>query len=401
VTLKRFEVPPGHVAQAYRFALDPTADQIRGGTSRVRQLCEVQTRRTQRSSDRCTAPQIETSHTLVGAVHHGAIRLEPDRRHVTLPRLGTIRVHERTGKLERRLANGTARILAATVSLHRGRWQVAFQVEVERAATTPSRPDAVVGVDLGVKHLAVCADESGQVRFIDNPGHFEAALKRLRRASRQVSRRRGPDRRTGQAPSNRWRKADHERSRIFHRVANLRENALHHLTTGLAVEYGTIVIEDLNVAGMLANRRLARRIADLGFGTIRRQLAYKSEWNSGRLVVADRWFPSSKTCSGCGAVKAKLPLHYRVFQCDACGLVADRDVNAARNLAALAAACETGTGVAGDQGTTVPNPRRADTRPALRAVGAIPRERKEARTVIAPGGTDLASGNTGDADIRR
>jgi putative transposase len=97
------------------------------------------------------------------------------------------------------------------------------------------------------------------------------------------------------------------------------------------------VVEDLHVAGMLANRRLARHIADAGFGELRRQLGYKTVWNGGRLVVADRWYPSSKTCSGCGTVKTKLALSERTYTCEVCGLVLDRDLNAARNLAALAA----------------------------------------------------------------
>jgi len=129
----------------------------------------------------------------------------------------------------------------------------------------------------------------------------------------------------------------------------------------VTAEYGTVVVEDLNVAGMVKNRRLARHIADAGFGEIRRRLAYKTRRNGCRIVAADRWFPSSKTCSGCGVVKAKLPLHIRTYECDACGLVIDRDANAALNLAALAAACMTGTGVAGDQDTAkVSKPRGAD-----------------------------------------
>jgi len=99
--------------------------------------------------------------------------------------------------------------------------------------------------------------------------------------------------------------------------------------------YGTIVVEDLNVTGMLKNRRLARHIADAGFGQIRRQLGYKTAWYGGRLVMADRFYPSSKTCSGCGAVKAKLRLSERTYYCQQCGLVLDRDHNAARNLASL------------------------------------------------------------------
>ncbi|WP_319461689.1 RNA-guided endonuclease TnpB family protein, partial [Micromonospora sp. RTP1Z1] len=163
------------------------------------------------------------------------------------------------------------------------------------------------------------------------------------------------------------------------------------LTTAISAEYGTVVVEDLNVAGMLRNRRLARKIADAGFGEIRRQLTYKTGWNGGQVHVADRWFPSSKTCCGCGAVKAKLPLHARTFCCDVCGLVMDRDANAACNLAALAAASTTGTGVAGDRGAKAPKPRGADqkTRVTLpsriagagRAGGAtLPRQRQaEAR----------------------
>jgi IS605 OrfB family transposase len=150
-----------------------------------------------------------------------------------------------------------------------------------------------------------------------------------------VLRRQGPDRRTGQQPSNRWCKANARRNRVHHRVANLRRDTVHKLTTGLAREYGTVVVEDLNVAGMVRNRRLARHIADAEFGEIRRQLAYKTTWNGGDLHVADRWFPSSKTCSACQAAKLKLPLRVRTFTCEHCGLVLDRDESAALNLAAL------------------------------------------------------------------
>ncbi|MZE79958.1 IS607 family element RNA-guided endonuclease TnpB [Streptomyces xinghaiensis] len=294
----------------------------------------------------------------------GTIRVDTDGRHVTLPRLGTICVHEPTSALLARVEAGTARILSATVRHERGRWFVSFQAEVKRDLERVARPDVAVGIDLGVKSLAVMADSTGEIRTVANPGHYDAARKQLRRACRTVSRRQGPDRRTGQKPSKRWEKANAQRNKLHHRVANLRQDALHKITTQVAAEYGTIVVEDLNVAGMLRNRRLARRIADAGFGEIRRQLNYKTRRrHATRLVVADRWYPSSKTCSGCGAVKAKLPLHVRTYACDACGLVIDRDDNAALNLAALAAAARTtGTGVAGDQDTPKPvsKPRGAD-----------------------------------------
>ncbi|MFE0673412.1 IS607 family element RNA-guided endonuclease TnpB [Streptomyces sp. NPDC058867] len=324
----------------------------------------------------------------------GTIRVDTDGRQVTLPRLGTIRTHEPTGSLLARIQAQTARILSATVRHERGRWFASFQVEVKRDLERVARPDVAVGIDLGVKTLAVMADSTGEIRTVVNPGHYDAARKQLRHASRIVSRRQGPDRRTGRKPSRRWEKANAQRNKVHHRVANLREDALHKLTTSVAAEYGTVVVEDLNVAGMVKNRRLAPRIADAGFGEIRRQLTYKTrQRHATRLVVADRWYPSSKTCSGCGAVKAKLPLHVRTYECDVCGLVTDRDDNAALNLAALAAACTTGTGVAGDQDTTVvlSKPRGADrktraTRPrrkaeAGRAGGAtLPHQRQtEAR----------------------
>ncbi|WP_406395477.1 IS607 family element RNA-guided endonuclease TnpB [Streptomyces sp. NBC_00887] len=327
----------------------------------------------------------------------GTIRIEADGRHVTLPRIGTVRLHERRPDLRARIDAGTMRILSATVRLDRGRWFASFQVEEKQPLVKVARPDAAVGIDLGIKTLAVLADSDGTVTKEPNLRHLDRAQKQLRRASRVVSRRRGPDRRTGQQPSRRWEKANRFRNKVHHRVANLREDTLHKLTTRLAREYGTIVVEDLNVAGMGRNRRLSRRIADAAFGEIRRQLTYKTRRHGTRLVVADRWFPSSKTCSRCGAVKAKLPLSVRVFECDNCGLVLDRDENAGHNLVALATrtstTSNTGTGVAGDLDPAVvvgSKPRGADrktriTRPRRkagtgRAGGTIPGPRAGTET---------------------
>ena len=132
------------------------------------------------------------------------------------------------------------------------------------------------------------------------------------------------------------RKAARRLGRVHARVAHLRRNLLHSITTELARGYTSVTVEDLNAAGMLANRRLARVVSDAAFGELRRQLAYKTSWYGTELVVADRWYPSSKTCSGCGNVRADLTLGDRVYACDGphgCGLVLDRDVNAAVNLA--------------------------------------------------------------------
>jgi putative transposase len=279
-------------------------------------------------------PRFKTKARAVPSIRFttGTIRLEESRKHVTLPVLGTIKTHESTRKLHRRIVNGTATVKSATVRRESGRWFVSFTLEVERAERRVARPDAVIGVDLGIKTLAVFSDGRPAAA---NSRHYDAARRKLGRLARTVSRRQGPDRRAGQAPSNRWRRANEARNQVHYRTANLRRDALHKLTTSLAREYGTIVVEDLNVAGMLKNRRLARVVADAGFGEIRRQLAYKTQWCGGRLAVASRWYPSSKTCSGCHAVKPKLPLRIRMYVCEPCGLVIDRDENAALNLAAL------------------------------------------------------------------
>jgi transposase len=156
----------------------------------------------------------------------GAIRVEPDRSHVTLPRLGRIKTHESTRKLARRLQAGAARILSATVRLCSGRWYCAFTVEVTRTVRAPARPDATVGVDLGLSTLAVLS--TGQ--RVPNPRHLAASQRKLRAAARTMSRRSGPNRRTGQRPSRRWQRAKDQLTRRHARVGNLRRDALHKLT---------------------------------------------------------------------------------------------------------------------------------------------------------------------------
>jgi putative transposase len=265
----------------------------------------------------------------------GAIRVEADRHHVTLPRLGRIRTHESTRKLAWRLEQGRARIMTATITRTGDRWFVSFSCKVERTIARPRQPLATIGVDVGIRHLAVLSDG----RLIPNPTPLLRAQRRLRRANRQLARRRGPRTAAGfqRSPSEGWRQTRRRLGREHARVANVRHNSLHQLTSELVETYGTIVIERLNVAGLMKNRRLAGRLADASLGRLRRQLAYKTVWAGSVLIEAGRFFPSSKICSGCGHVKAKLPLSEREYRCERCGLVLDRDVNAARNLAALVA----------------------------------------------------------------
>ncbi|WP_033344219.1 IS607 family element RNA-guided endonuclease TnpB [Catenuloplanes japonicus] len=311
----------------------------------------------------------------------GAIRVEPDRTHVVLPRIGRLKLHESARKLARRLEAGTARIMSATVRRDGGRWHVSFTVEVERAARSPARPQSVVGVDVGITHLAVLS--TGEL--VGNPRHLAAAQQRMRTLGRALSRKTGPDRRTGRRPSKRWEQAAARLGRAHARVANLRRDGLHKITTRLTRAHGTIVVEDLNVAGMLANRRLARHVADAGFAEIRRQLTYKTSWSNGRLLVADRWYPSSKTCSACGTVKTKLALHERQYRCEVCGLVIDRDLNASHNLAALAAEYDTaGSGPVAARG--------ADQKTRVR--GQVAMKREPGTTSVGQTGTVLPQGRT-------
>jgi len=285
----------------------------------------------------------------------GAIKVLPDRKHIQLPRIGVLKTQESTRKLARRLDCGTARILAATLSRQADRWFVSFTVEVERAVH-PSNKTSIVGVDVGVRNLAVLSNGAPP---IPNPRALEHSLRKLRRVSRELSRR--------QFGSKRRQRTRYRLARIHARAANLRRDALHKVTTNLATEFGTLVIEDLNIAGLLCNRRLARALTDAGLRELRRMLTYKCHWYGSRLVVVDRFFPSSKRCSACGWVKAKLTLDERTFNCTVCGVALDRDLNAARNLAKLVADVA-------QSGWETRNARGVDVRPSFAGQTTIKRE---------------------------
>lgn len=268
----------------------------------------------------------------------GTIRCEPDRHHVTLPRLGTIHTLESTRKLSRLIERGDARILRATVSFHRGRWQVSLLAELPRPESRPLN-GRVVGVDVGVKDWLVAAEADGtEVMRVPVPQSTIDLDKRKRRLQRRNRNRVSPDRDTKRAPSKRWINAQRRINKVDYRIAAIREDTLHKATTELAKRYDTIVTETLNVAGMsrkggARKRGLNRAISRSGMATTVNMLSYKAT----EPLKADRWFPSSKTCSSCGAVRAKLTLKERTYVCRhaACGHTADRDTNAATNLAML------------------------------------------------------------------
>lgn len=257
-----------------------------------------------------------------------------DLRHVRIPIVGQIRTKESTGKLMRLLDAGKARILRATVSTHAGRWFVSFNCEVEREALTPTHPESTVGVDVGISRLATIVNDQGEViARVAAPKPLKAHERRLRRYQRCMKRRQGPDRKKGQRASKRYRRQKAKVSRLHRRIADTRADACHKLTANLVRTHGKVVVEKLSVTGMTRNRRLAKAVADSGLARIRPQVAYKAPWYGSTCVQADRWYPSSKLCSACGAKNDQLQLRHRRWACVACGVEHDRDDNAGLNLA--------------------------------------------------------------------
>jgi len=208
-------------------------------------------------------------------------------------------------------------LLSATVSRQAGRWFVSFNSEA--VMDDPILSDYVVGVDIGVKKLAVTSD--GEV--FDNPRALVKAQERICLYQKSVSRKR-------KGSSNR-KKAVLKLAGHHYRISNIRKDSLHKASNAIVKIAGVIGIENLDVAGMLKNRRLSRAISDASLSELHRQIGYKAAWHGVIVVKADRYYPSSKTCSSCGEVKQDLSLSERVYRCR-CGLELDRDINAAINL---------------------------------------------------------------------
>lgn len=266
-----------------------------------------------------------------------AIRVGDDNRprSITLPRIGAIAVHNDTRPLRRMLAKDRARILAVTISHRGGRWWASLTVEaadLHPLHCHPTRTDgdhgSWVGVDRGLTAFAVAADVDGTevARFDAAPKPLRSAMTRHRQLTRNLSRKR--------KGSRHHQKAVLAVQRHLHRIANIRRHFLHQVSNALVKTHDRLVVEDLNVTGMLANHRLAQAISDAGWAEFARILCYKQAWRGGQLARADRFFPSTKTCAACGSISTHMTLADRRFTCD-CGFSADRDHNAAVNPGAL------------------------------------------------------------------
>lgn len=251
---------------------------------------------------------------------HGSIHVENSR--IKLPRIGWIRLKE-SGYIP----TENIHILSATISESAGKWFVSVQcrqeVEITQATGEP------VGVDLGIKTMAVCSDG----RMFENPKALRKAQARLRRFQRELFRRK-------KGGKNR-EKTKQKLAKLHWRISNIRRDAIHKATSTITaktkldkVRPSSIVIEDLNVSGMIRNHNLAQAISDVGMSEFRRQITYKSSWYGSKLVVADRFFPSSRLCRHCGSINSELKLSDREWVCG-CGETLNRDLNAALNLKQL------------------------------------------------------------------
>lgn len=205
-----------------------------------------------------------------------------------------------------------------TITRQADRWFISIKCEIEKPSVPDNRPS--VGVDVGIKELAVCSN--GKV--FPNPKAYRRMSRRLKRLQRSVSRKvKGSNNRT---------KAVRNLAKLHAKVSNIRKDAIHKLTHYLAKNHSEIKIEDLSIKAFLKNHKLAGAIADCGMYEFRRQLEYKTEKFSSKLTIVDRFFPSSQICSGCGNHRHKMPLKERLYVCPNCGHTVDRDLNAANNI---------------------------------------------------------------------
>lgn len=284
-----------------------------------------------RKGPKMAAPDFKSRHKSKQSARldNGPDTFSFDNKTVKLPKIGVVKTHE--------ALRFDGKPLSAIVSFVGGRWWLSVQVELPDLPKAESNKPAV-GIDLGIKTALVLSDG----KTFESPKPLKSALERLGRLGRFVSRK--------VKGSNNRKKAAVRLGRQHWKVAQIRKDWQHKVTTAIAKQYGLVGLEDLNVKGMMSNHCLARAITDIGFAEIRRQLEYKAE----KVVVIDRWLPTSKTCSNCGCKKEVLALSERVFHCDHCGFESDRDFNAAINIRTASCA---GNNACGDGSSGGPRKR--------------------------------------------
>jgi putative transposase len=257
----------------------------------------------------------------------GPMRIEPDRRTVTLPVVGALRSKENTRRIERLVRFGKARVLNATLRERWGRLFVSFSCIVENHQYPAPAKGGRAGVDLGMRVLATIVDSDGDITEVPNPAPLRATLTERKRVGRQLS---------GRIPGSRGHDAAKAKlASLDRRCVHLRKQASHQLTTMLADTYSEVVVEDLDLAAMkksMGRRAFRRSVSDAALGQIRPQLTYKMAWRGTTLTIADRWFASSKLHHGCGCRLIEPKKLAKQLVCVVTGEIVDRDINAARNL---------------------------------------------------------------------
>ncbi len=252
--------------------------------------------------------------------HAQSIRYILDQRHtlktykagelLKLPKLGELNIKWS------QIPGGIPKMVTVSKSSS-GKYFVSFMCEVEQVLKPLTKK--VVGVDIGIKDVIVTSDGF----YSGSPRYTYKYQRQLKKAQRVLSRK--------TKGSNSWKKQRIAVAKIHEKIANCRKDFLHKLTTYLVENYDIICIEDLNVSGMMENRKLSKAVADIGMFELKRQLLYKANWYGKQVEVISRWYPSTKTCSNCGTIR-NISLQQRTYECDCCGLVIDRDLNAAINI---------------------------------------------------------------------
>jgi putative transposase len=277
-------------------------------------------RRCKKGDKKVGYPKFKSKKNGIGSfMLRGCITIENNR--IKLPKIGWVRLKE-----DNYLPTNGVKIMSANISERAGHWLISVLVGTQKEITPLELTDKVIGVDLGIKTLATCSD--GKV--FPNPKALNKSERKLAHLQREVSRRK-------KGSKNRA-KSKQKVAKLHYRISNIRRYALNEVSNYLTVKAKPkiIVLENLNVSGMLQNRHLSKAISDVSFSELRRQVEYKAKWYGEKVVIADRFYPSSKTCSECGSIKPLLKLSERTFVCEQCGAVMDRDFNASLNLASLA-----------------------------------------------------------------
>ncbi|MEA3315465.1 MAG: transposase [Campylobacterota bacterium] len=265
-------------------------------------------------------PKFKKKNRSKDSFYIGGDQIKVINKKVKIPNLGLVKLTEDIK------FNG--KILNATVSRIADKWFISFGIKPSMSYL-PCKNQASVGIDLGVKTLLSLSNGT----IIQSPKPLNKYLKKLKRLSRQLSKKQHSRKKGDFTPqSNNFKKHSLKLARLHKKIADIRRDSMHKITTFLTDNFKYISIEDLNVKGMMSNSKLSKAISDLGFYEFKRQLKYKSENKSNILLINDKWFPSSKTCSNCGNHKANLTLKDRIYKCSECNLEIDRDLNASINL---------------------------------------------------------------------